>query len=123
MILAAILGGVALALLGMVGIADPDVPPGEAIISAIEHHSVTAVAELLERRGWTIHRLGVTCDGVVDPAALDGWLNERTRFVSVMLANNETGVIQPVAEIARRCGHLVSSFLRELGLSFQRLID
>ncbi len=92
-----------LALLGMVGIADPDVPPGEAIISAIEHHSVTAVAELLERRGWTIHRLGVTRDGVVDPAALDGRLNERTRFVSVMLANNETGVIQPVAEIARRC--------------------
>jgi cysteine desulfurase len=92
-----------LALLGMVRFADPDVPPGEAIISAIEHHSVTAVAELLERRGWTIHRLGVTRDGVVDPATLDGRLNERTRFVSVMLANNETGVIQPVAEIARRC--------------------
>jgi cysteine desulfurase len=92
-----------LALLGIIGFAEADVPPGEAIISTIEHHSVTAVADLLERRGWTIHRLGVTRDGVVDPAALDGRLNERTRFVSVMLANNETGVIQPVAEMARRC--------------------
>jgi cysteine desulfurase len=92
-----------LALLGIIGFAEADLPPGEAIISAIEHHSVTAVAELLERRGWTIHRLGVTRDGVVDLAALDGRLNERTRFVSVMLANNETGVLQPVAEMARRC--------------------
>ncbi|MEX0676539.1 MAG: cysteine desulfurase family protein [Pirellulales bacterium] len=92
-----------LALLGMAGFADPDMSPGEAIISAIEHHSVSAAARLLERRGWTIHRLGVTQDGVVDVAALDERLTERTRFVSFMLANNETGVIQPVAEIARRC--------------------
>lgn len=92
-----------LALLGIARMADPDVSPGEAIISAIEHHSVNAAARLLERRGWTIHRIGVTRDGVVDVAALDERLTERTRFVSVMLANNETGVIQPVAEIARRC--------------------
>jgi len=92
-----------LALLGLAGFSDPDAPPGEAIISAIEHHSVTAVAELLERHGWTIHRLGVTRDGVVEAAGLDRLLNDHTRFVSVMLANNETGVIQPVAEIARRC--------------------
>lgn len=92
-----------LALLGMTRFADPGVAPGEAIISAIEHPSVTAAVELLSRRGWTIHRLGATCDGTVDFAPLKGLLNERIRFVSVMLANNETGVIQPVAEVAARC--------------------
>jgi cysteine desulfurase len=95
-----------LALLGMARLADPSVAPGEAIVSAIEHPSVTAVADVLSRRGWTIHRLGVTRDGVVDVAPLDRLLNKWTRFVSVMLANNETGVIQPVAEIATRCEDL-----------------
>ncbi len=45
----------------------------------------------------------VNGDGVVELAPLDEWLTSATRFVSVMLANNETGVIQPVAEIAARC--------------------
>ena len=85
---------------------DPHATPGEAIVSAIEHPSVAGPVEFLERRGWTIHRLGVTPDGVVDVRPLDELLTERTRFVSVMLANNETGVLQPVAEIARRCAAL-----------------
>ena len=40
--------------------------PGEMIVSSIEHPSVAAPLTMLERRGWTIHRLGVTRDGVVD---------------------------------------------------------
>jgi cysteine desulfurase len=92
-----------LALLGFAGV---ETTPGDAIISAIEHPSVSAPAEELERRGWTVHRLGVTPDGVVDVAALDALLSKKTRFVSVMLANNETGVLQPVAEIATRCAAL-----------------
>jgi cysteine desulfurase len=92
-----------LALLGLAGLHEVQAAPGEAIVSAIEHPSVAAAVEFLERRGWTVHRLGVTGDGVVDLRPLDRWLSERTRFVSVMLANNETGVLQPVAEIARRC--------------------
>ena len=92
-----------LALLGLAGGHDPQRAPGEAIVSAIEHPSIAAVAEMLERNGWRIHRLGVTRDGVVDVAQLDECLSERTCFVSVMLANNETGVVQPVAEIAVRC--------------------
>ena len=95
-----------LALLGLAGLHDPRAVPGEAIVSVIEHASIAAAVDSLERRGWTIHRLGVTRDGVVDLGPLDQWLTERTRFVSVMLANNETGVLQPVAEIARRCAAL-----------------
>jgi cysteine desulfurase len=95
-----------LVLLGLARIYDQDAPPGEAIVSSIEHHSIVGAVEVLERRGWRIHRLGVTPDGVVDISRLDEWLTEKTRFVSVMLANNETGVVQPVAEIATRCESL-----------------
>ncbi len=74
--------------------------PGEAIVSAIEHPSVLGPVEQLERGGWTIHRLGVTRDGLVNVERFAGLLNERTRFASIMLANNETGVQQPLAELA-----------------------
>jgi cysteine desulfurase len=95
-----------LALLGLAGLHDPHSRPGEAIVSLIEHPSIAASVEFLKRRGWRIHTLGVRPDGVVDIGPLDELLSERTRFVSVMLANNETGVLQPVREIARRCAAL-----------------
>ena len=83
-----------LALTGLVG-----EPPGRIIISAIEHPSVHAAAESLARRGFDVCHLPVTPDGVVDLAALPSLLTADTRLVSVMLANHETGVIQPIAEI------------------------
>ena len=89
-----------LAILGMAGGHEPTAA-GEMIVSAIEHASIARAVELLERRGWTIHRLGVTSAGVVDLGGIDERLNPRTRLVSVMLANNETGVLQPVAELAQ----------------------
>ncbi len=92
-----------LALMGLAGVGAGDESPCEAIVSAIEHPSVAGAADALVRRGWTIHRLGVTSAGIVDLEALDRLLHAKTRFVSVMLANNETGVLQPVAEIAARC--------------------
>lgn len=95
-----------LALLGLAGSNDPHATPGEAIVTAVEHPSVAGPAEYLERRGWTVHRLGVSPEGVVDVKRLDELVTSRTRFVSVMLANNETGVLQPIEEIARRCAAL-----------------
>jgi cysteine desulfurase len=76
---------------------------GELIISAIEHPSVLGPAEHLERLGWTVHRLGVSRGGVIDLAELQNLLTERTRLVSIMLGNNETGVLQPVDEAAALC--------------------
>jgi cysteine desulfurase len=64
------------------------------LISAVEHSSVLQAAPEAER-------IPVDRDGLVDPAALAAMLDDRPALVSVMLANNETGVIQPVAEIAR----------------------
>jgi cysteine desulfurase len=76
--------------------------PGAAIVSAIEHPSVAEPARALGRRGWAVHRLPAGRDGTVDRDALDRLLSPQVRFASVMLANNETGVVQPVGEIARR---------------------
>ncbi len=70
-------------------------------ISAIEHHAVHGAGEVLARGGWTVAHLPVDGDGRVAPGAVDA-LPAGTPLVAVMLANNETGVVQPVAEIARR---------------------
>lgn len=73
------------------------------VISAIEHPSIDATAEQLEAEGVIVDRLPVDARGVVRIDALEALLRPSTRLVSVMLANNETGVVQPVVEIARRC--------------------
>jgi cysteine desulfurase len=88
--------------LGLVGAALALESRGRGVaISAIEHHAVHGAAELLARLGHSTHHLRVGADGRVDPAQVDA-LPEATTVLSVMLANNETGVVQPVGEIARR---------------------
>ena len=76
--------------------------PSQLAISAIEHPCVAKPAQALVKRGWALRRLATTRDGVVDLNDVDAALQEKTGMVSVMLANNETGVIQPVAAVAER---------------------
>jgi cysteine desulfurase len=76
--------------------------PSQIAVSAIEHPCVAKPAEALARKGWQVRKLAVTRDGVVDVKDVEAALQTKTGIVSVMLANNETGVIQPVAEIAER---------------------
>jgi cysteine desulfurase len=73
------------------------------VISSIEHPSVTAIADVLARTGTHVEKLGVTNAGIVRPEHLDELVAQSPRLASVMLANNETGVIQPLDEIVRRC--------------------
>ena len=68
--------------------------------SAVEHHAVHGAAHLLERLGFSAVELPVDPDGLVQPDALDA-LPAGTTVVAVMLANNETGVLQPVRAMAR----------------------
>ncbi|MBC8029727.1 MAG: cysteine desulfurase [Pyrinomonadaceae bacterium] len=70
------------------------------ITSAIEHSSVRGICDELEKNGWEITRLAVYEDGVVRTADVRGALRPETVLISVMLANNEIGTIQPVGEIA-----------------------
>lgn len=72
----------------------------ELVVSAIEHHAVLLCAEQLGREGFKVKFAPVTPQGVVDLNALRKLVGEKTALVSIMLANNETGVIQPVSEIA-----------------------
>jgi cysteine desulfurase len=70
------------------------------VTSAIEHHAVLHTCQALESEGFQMTYVPATSDGVVDVEALAASLRVETILVSVMHANNETGVIQPVEEIA-----------------------
>ena len=74
------------------------------ITSAIEHPSVRGVCSALEQRGWEITRLPVYKDGIVRVEDVRDALRPDTVLVTVMLANNEIGTIQPVAEIGALVG-------------------
>ena len=80
--------------------------PSQVAVSAIEHPCVAKPAQELARHGWKLRKLAVTRDGQVDIADVEEALKdapgETTGIVSVMLANNETGVIQDVAAVAAR---------------------
>lgn len=82
----------------------------EILISAVEHPSVFKTALSMRERGYRIVYLNVDRSGQMDLSQLDEKLNERTALVSVMLANNETGHLFPVATIAKRA-HQVGALL------------
>ncbi|HET7160593.1 MAG TPA: cysteine desulfurase family protein [Burkholderiales bacterium] len=74
--------------------------PGQIAVSAIEHPCVMQPARDLARSAWTLRKLAVDADGRVDLEDVAAALKTPTGIVSVMLANNETGVIQAVAQVA-----------------------
>jgi cysteine desulfurase len=71
------------------------------VITAIEHASIEQCCRVLEGRGWAVTRVPVDPQGLIDPRAIESAIRPDTAMVSVMHANNETGVIQPVAAAAR----------------------
>jgi cysteine desulfurase len=71
------------------------------IASTIEHEAVLNTVKALARRGWDVTLIGVDARGLVDPAALEEALTDRTALVSVMHANNEIGTVQPIEALAR----------------------
>ncbi len=77
--------------------------PGQVVISGIEHGSVIEPAEHLLGQGFRLDTLAVTSAGVVRTELLPPMLGEKTRFVSILAANHDTGVIQPIAELAAIC--------------------
>jgi len=81
---------------------------GQIITTAIEHPAVLAPCRWLASQGFEITELPVDGQGRVDPEDVRRALSPRTILVSVMQANNETGVVQPVAEIG--------AFTREAGV-------
>jgi cysteine desulfurase len=84
----------------------PTGEPTHLITTSIEHHAVLHAAESLATRNATLgHKIEVTflpCtpQGLIEPNALQAAIRPNTKLVSIMFANNETGVIQPIAELA-----------------------
>lgn len=76
---------------------------GQLITSAIEHKAVVDPARWLEERGVAVSWLKPDADGVTSAARVKESLRPDTRMVSLMLVNNETGVINPIAEVSRIC--------------------
>ncbi len=77
--------------------------PGQLVISAMEHPSVIEPAEHLLECGWRLDTMSIDPNGVIRAEQLAGLLRPQTRLVSVMLANHETGVLQPVERLAAEC--------------------
>ena len=75
----------------------------KVVTVAAEHSSVLEPALALRDEGFTVDVLPVCADGIVDLDALERVVDEDTALVSVMHVNNETGVVQPVSEIAALC--------------------
>jgi len=76
--------------------------PGLVAVGAIEHPCVREPARQLVRSGWRSELIAVDGEGRIDLQAFEGLLADKPRLVSVMLANNETGVIQDVAALAAK---------------------
>ncbi len=70
------------------------------VTSAIEHPAILGTCAFLERAGFRVSYLPVDGDGLVDPGDLEKAIEDGTILVSVMLANNEVGTIEPVAGLA-----------------------
>lgn len=95
-----------LAMFGLAGTCAPatnsDCSP-RIVVSAVEHPSIAEAASELTKRGFDVKQLGVDSRGVVDPDQLHTLITPQTRLVSVMLGNNETGAVQPIAQLAQVC--------------------
>ena len=72
------------------------------ITSSVEHHAIGHTVRYLEKFGFEIVELPVDRYGRVDPDEVEAAITPKTILVSIMLANNEVGTIQPIAEIAER---------------------
>ena len=98
-------GGTEANNLALLGLARQNAPNGKHLISnRAEHHAVLNTLEHLEEKeGFEVTWLDVSSDGLVDPVQLSAAIRPDTTLVSIMTANNETGVLQPIKEIAARC--------------------
>jgi cysteine desulfurase len=95
-------GGTEADNLALRGIADLAEPAGRRhlVVSAIEHEAVLQTSRALHKRGWDVSYVRCGTSGVIEVADVAAAIRDDTALVCVMHANNETGTIQPIAEIA-----------------------
>ncbi|NAZ85986.1 cysteine desulfurase family protein [Kineococcus indalonis] len=99
-------GGTEADNLAVTGIATAAPRDRRVVVSAVEHPAVLETARALAHRGFRVDEVGVDARGVVDLEHLERLVDDGTALVSVMLANNEVGTVQPLAEVSAICrGH------------------
>jgi len=84
--------------------------PARIVVSPIEHPSVSEPATWLQQEGHEVRHLAVDASGRVEPASLNQALAHPCDLLTVMLANNETGVLQPVKELVEAAGTRIAHF-------------
>jgi cysteine desulfurase len=90
--------------LAIKGIAEMDRERGNHIITqATEHKAVLDTCKKLEKQGYRVTYLPVQADGLIDIEDLKRAIDDQTILVSIMFANNEIGVVQPIREIGKLC--------------------
>jgi cysteine desulfurase len=110
-------GGTEANNLAIRGLCEASAAHGRHIItSAIEHPSVTGVCSELEKRGWEVTRLPVYANGIVKVEDVAEALRPDTVLITIMLANNEIGTIQPISEIGSLVRERRAAGQRHLGL-------
>jgi cysteine desulfurase len=93
-------GGTEANNLAVFGLAGAETSPGHVVSSLLEHPAVGEPIARLEAAGFAVDRIPINRDGLADLAHMAETLRDDTRFTTLMLANNETGAIQPVAQLA-----------------------
>jgi len=101
-----------LAIRGVIRARSRDVDNPHIVTSAIEHSAVLKTCQSLKKDGFEVSFVGATADGVVDVEELKKAIKPNTVLISVMLSNNETGVIQPIEEISSIAKELYSEGTR-----------
>ena len=86
--------------LAVFGLAGAETAPGHVVTSPIEHPAIVEPVARLEAAGFAVDRVPVDAQGLAEPSRMAATFRDDTRFATLMLANNETGALQPVGELA-----------------------
>jgi cysteine desulfurase len=108
--------------LAIKGISEKLKAKGRHIVTQVtEHNAVLDTCSALERRGWEITKLPVQQDGRIDPKLIEDAIRKDTVLVTIMHANNEIGVIQPVRQISNICKRHGVYFMVDASQSFDKI--
>ncbi|MBP0018392.1 MAG: cysteine desulfurase [Cyanobacteria bacterium SBLK] len=94
-------GGTEADNLALFGITRQYCQPQHLIISRVEHAAIAEPVNFLEQQGWQITRLGVNCQGRVNPEELQASIRSNTVLISIIYGQSEVGTLQPIEKLAR----------------------
>ena len=108
--------------LAIKGVSEKFKAKGRHIITQVtEHNAVLDTCSALEKRGWEITKLPVQQNGLIDPKMIDDAIRKDTVLVTIMHANNEIGVIQPIGQIGNICKRNGVYFMVDASQSFAKI--